>query len=143
MKAKIMEKRNNGKNLGEVKETIRTYTVAVIDKNRIFTPITVRVYMGRSAQANTVYASIWLGGRGIRTSGYGSASGYGYHKISAAIDGAITSAGISLLGSPYGKERDDNKTPCDISGAGDNAVIAALQAIAKAMGYRGKVTIIE
>lgn len=84
--------------------------------------ITVRWWMGRSANASMVYCSVWVRTRdGGDLSGRGSAGGYGYHKESAAFDDAVTSAGIKLRQS--------------VHGCGDGSVRHALQAIAKAAGY--------
>ena len=118
MKATIKELENNGKNYGCKKELIKTENVV---SNTLKELITVRCYMGRSANASVVYASIWVHGPEHFTSGTGKAGGYGYHKSSAAIGDAIKSAGIELSK--------------DIEGVGDSAVIEALGAIAEAMGY--------
>lgn len=122
---------SNGKNLSQSKETVSTYSVIVIDpkcdpaglaakRQHMRELITVRVYMGRSRNASTVYASIWVNGP-LWTSGHGSAGGYGYHKASAAIGDAIRSAGIVLSS--------------DINGCGDSAVESALRAIASSLGF--------
>lgn len=118
MKAKIKELVSNAVNYGVKKELIKTYNVV---SNALKELITVRCYMGRSANASVVYASIWVHGPEHFTSGTGKAGGYGYHKSSAAIGDAIKSAGIELSK--------------DIEGVGDGAIHEALSAIAETMGY--------
>lgn len=117
----------NGKNLQGDKEQIAGYKVIGMVKGELDLLITVRAWMGRSRNASTVYASIWVHGdtKGANyRSGHGSAGGYGYHKLSAALGEAIGSAGIEL------SER--------IGGVGERAMEDALLAIAKAQGCRSK-----
>ena len=121
MNATLGNENSNAINYGGKKELIRTWNVIVSTDNGLKNIITARCYMGRSANASTVYASIWAHSANHETSGTGKASGYGYHKQSAAIDEAIRSAGITLSE--------------DISGAGDSAIEGALEAIAQALGY--------
>jgi hypothetical protein len=64
---------------------------------------------------------------GVNLTGGGWASGYGYHKESAALSSAIKDACISL--------------PFDIAGAGDAACLAALLTIAKELGLKKTTTI--
>jgi len=114
----------NGK-WAQNKEQVCVFNVVAYSKGKFETPVTVRCWMGRSANASTVYASIWAHNHqnnGRYFAGNGSASGYGYHKESAAIGYAIRSAGIEL--------------GTDICGVGNSAIEAALSAIAKALGYR-------
>ncbi|AWB77297.1 hypothetical protein B7H26_04765 [Stenotrophomonas maltophilia] len=119
--------RENGKNLGQEKETIDTYSLVVrTPEDGMFTAVTLRLYMGRSRGASTVYASIWVhgqysGGAPYHTAGHGQAGGWGYCKRSAAAACAIKSAGIELHKS--------------VSGVGMSAVRDALLAIGSAMGY--------
>ena len=155
MKAKIINQVQNARNYGGEKETVSKFVV--MDKTgKEF--VDCRVYMGRSRSASTVYASIWVHGNGVYTSGNGSAGGYGYHKESAAIQDAITSAGIELYGDVYesshrwnyAENRENTpaeiaaikrrlaKKRADIGGVGESAVRAALLAIAKAAGMKGK-----
>lgn len=83
---------------------------------------TLRTYMAkRSDGAGRVYASIWVHAPGVHCSGAGHASGYGYHKASAAAAAAIESAGIEL------------SDPID--GRGDAMIDDALRAIGRALGY--------
>ena len=125
MKAIIKENVSNAVNYGDKKELIKTFNVVTDGLKEV---ITVRCYMGRSANASTVYASVWINTSEVHTSGKGKAGGYGYHKESAAIAAAIESAGISL--------------DTDISGVGDGAIKEALSAIANALGFE-RVLIVE
>lgn len=83
---------------------------------------TLRTYMAkRSDGAGRVYASIWVNAPGVHCSGAGHASGYGYHKASAAAAAAIESAGIELSDA--------------IDGRGDALIDDALHAIGRALGF--------
>ena len=125
MLATIGKQVSNAVNYGDKKELIKTFNLITDELKEI---ITVRCYMGRSASASTVYASIWVNAPDIHTSGKGKAGGYGYHKESAAIAEAIESAGITL--------------DANISGVGDCAIRDALTAIANALGFE-RVLIVE
>ena len=125
MKATMGENVSNAVNYKGQKELVKSYNVITDTLREI---IIARCYMGRSASASTVYASIWIQSSGIYTSGKGKAGGYGYHKESAAIAAAIESAGISL--------------DKDIFGVGDDAIYVALKAIARALGF-SNVLIVE
>ena len=164
MKAIITKQISNARNYGGDKETITKYVVLSKINGELREVVDARCYMGRSAAASKVYASVWVHGDGVHTSGTGSAGGYGYHKPSAAIASAISSAGIELYGSPYANEvntwlhdeqrsmtpkeitarrRAQNKQRAHIGGCGDASVRAALLAIAKAAGARGKLIIVS
>ncbi len=146
MKAKFTEERSNAVNLYGSKEVVNEKTVAVASKGKVETPVTVRWYMGRSSSASVVYCSIWVHGglspKPFNTSGRGQAGGGGYHKESAAMQDALDSAGIELYGDVYGREFKPKNSPTYIGGVGDSAIDAALVAITKALGYRGKPTIV-
>ena len=121
MNATLGNENSNAVNYGSKKELIRTWNVIVNSDDGLKNIITARCYMGRSPSASTVYASIWVRSTDHETSGTGKASGYGYHKQSAAIDEAIRSAEIEL---------DE-----DISGRGDSAIEESLEAIAATLGF--------
>lgn len=104
------------------KEQTAAYQIVAVQNGKFYTPITARLFMGRSASSSVVYASIWCHHHNASYNGHGNAGGYGYHKGSAAMADAIRSAGIELNGS--------------ISGVGDTAIEYALSAIARAMGFR-------
>jgi len=139
---------SNARNYSGEKELIRG--IKLIDKKTERVIVDARWYMGKSANASTVYCSLWCMGTGAyeaahSTSGKGTAGGYGYHKASAALASAIASAGITLYGSPYGHlVNGDNdeatksllKIAAHISGCGDGSIDCALLSIAYAMGYR-------
>lgn len=124
----------NGRNYSDKKEQINEKRVVVFNPAKrkpesayasdsgFSEPITARWWMGRSPASSVVYCSIWistLSGRYL--AGHGSAGGGGYHKESAALEEAISSAGIKLAG--------------HIGGCGDSAMEHALRAIARAAGY--------
>jgi hypothetical protein len=139
---------SNARNYGGEKEQIRG--IKLIDKKTERVIVDARWYMGRSTSASAVYCSLWCMGRGVyesahSTSGKGTACGYGYHKASAALASAITSAGITLYGSPYGHPVNQDsdkvtkallKSVAHIGGGGDVSIECALLSIAYAMGYR-------
>ena len=89
MKAQIVNTQSNAVNYGGKKELISSRNVIVNSEDGLKNIITARCYMGRSANASTVYASIWVHGKDHQTSGTGKAGGYGYHKASAAVAEAI------------------------------------------------------
>jgi hypothetical protein len=121
MKATLGSENSSAVNYGVNKELVSTWNVIVNSNDGLKNIITARCYMGRSASASTVHASIWVHSTDHQTSGTGKAGGYGYHKASAAIAEAIKSAGIEL---------DE-----DISGRGDSAIEESLEAIAATLGF--------
>ena len=56
--------------------------------------IDVRVYMGRSSNASTHYAIVWLHGD-ASYHGIGTAGGYGYDKRGASISDALADLGVA------------------------------------------------
>ena len=125
MKATMGKNVSNAVNYKGQNELVKSYNVITDTLQEI---IIARCYMGRSANASTVYASVWINTSEVHTSGKGKAGGYGYHKESAAIAEAIESADIYL--------------DTDISGVGNGAIHEALGAIAESMGYN-KFLIVE
>ena len=81
-------------------------------------PITARIYATNAMH----YACVWIGTGKFYSSGGGKAGGYGYHRASAALQNALDDAGIKL------------SEPID--GRGEQAMIDALAATAKVLGYR-------
>lgn len=160
LKAVFVAKKCNGENLRNQKELLDTCTI--VDKKTEKVIVNCHVYVGRSKNSSTIYASIWVYNikeKAIpeekrkewlyqydntteawfsgQTSGHGKAGGYGYHKASAAVQSAIDSAGIELYGTPYAADSEevDFKTRASISGVGDSAIKSTLLAIAYAAGY--------
>lgn len=132
--AKFTTENNKAVNYDNKKEKVSQYVI--IDKNTERRIVDCRVYMGRSSNSSTVYCSLWVNIKDLKkpktwqyagTSGTGSAGGYGYHKQSAAVQDALTSAGIELYTA-------DN-TRRYIDGVGDGATREALLAVAYAAGY--------
>ena len=111
---------SNGKNLSRQKEMVSAMSAVAVINGKMREVVVARWYMARKSDgASPVYASIWTYGAGFDISGHGRATGYGYHKASAALSAAIDSAGIVL------SER--------IDGLGDGASQRALEAIARAI----------
>lgn len=131
----------NGKNYGNTKEKINHWLV--IDKKTERTIIDCRVYMGRSANSSQVCASVWIMGDNYYIAGYGVAGGYGYHKASAAIASALSSAGVKLFGHAYlpHNTKPDFKRHANISGVGESACRMTFNAIAYALGYRDVIVV--
>ena len=112
--------RSNGKNLSCQKEMRSAMSAVTVINGKMREIVIARWYMARKSDgASPVYASIWTYGAGFDISGHGRATGYGYHKASAALSTALDSAGIVL------SER--------IDGLGDGAIRRALEAIARAI----------
>ena len=110
----------NGKNLSRQKEMVSAMSAVAVINGKMREVVVARWYMARKSDgASPVYASIWTYGAGFDISGHGRATGYGYHKASAALSTALESAGIVL------SER--------IGGLGDGAIRRALEAIARAI----------
>lgn len=163
MKAVFTKPQSNAYNYSRDKELVGAYSVLGKINGALVEIVTARAYMGRSRNASTVYASVWVSAGDKTTSGKGSAGGYGYHKESAAFNDAIRSAGVELYGSAYGEpdrynyneqreytakertamKRAANKKRCFIGGVGDSAMRAAFEAIARAAGARGKLVYVS
>ena len=110
----------NGKNLSCQKEMVSAMSAVAAVNGKMREVVVARWYKARKSDgASPVYASVWVLGAGFDISGHGRATGYGYHKASAALSTAIDSAGIVL------SER--------IAGVGDGASQRALEAIARAI----------
>lgn len=96
---------------------LHQYTVLAETENGIREIAIARLYASLRRDANKVTCILWTNGsHNANASGW--ASGYGYHKGSAALADAISNAGIKLT---------DN-----ISGCGNDAMREALLAIAHA-----------
>jgi hypothetical protein len=154
MTAKIIGENQNAR-MPDKKEEVDRAELVTRHKGKLCSPITARFFMGRSAAASVVYCCVWIRtARGTWHSGRGSAGGCGYHKTSAALDDALASAGVELYGYPYSNpNRDRDGKPIEdltalktkrasISGVGESAMRYALEAVAKAAGYRGRVLLV-
>jgi len=80
--------------------------------------VTVRVYW----PAQTAFACVWLSTADAYAVGKGKAGGYGYCKLSGAVDNALRDAGVELETS--------------IHGVGESAVWGALEAFARFAGLK-------
>lgn len=148
MRATFTKERENAINYGDKKPMLSRHVL--IDKKTEREIVDCRTY----GAGSTVYCSIWINSVKQEkrpadwiygsTSGKGSAGGYGYHKSSAAVAAALSSAGIVLTGSPYGLPSNSDtpaqtrallKKPAHIGGCGDESIRCALLAIAYAAGY--------
>ena len=94
---------------------IEEYAVLAPRDDGIALIVTCRLYMSLARDASRITAIVWAGG----AHGSGTASGYGYHKQSAAVSAAIASAGFEI--------------DQDIAGRGDSAISEALCAVAVAV----------
>ena len=110
--------RSNGKNMSPQKELVSAMSAVAVINGKMREVVIARWYKARKSDgASPVYASIWTYGAGFDISGHGRATGYGYHKASAALSAAMDSAGIVL------SERIE----------GDGAIRRAVEAIARAI----------
>ena len=125
----LNETSSNARNWGGDKEMIKALSAVVMTKGTLREVVTLRLYMGRSKNAETVLASVWVIGNGTHKGGTGNAGGWGYCKRSAAASQAFRSAGIAF------------DEPVD--GRGMSVVREAMEATVRAMGYRGQVLIVE
>lgn len=103
------------------KELVSAYVAVAMIDGKMVEPVTVRCWMGRSANSSTVYASVWVHHSGYYTSGRGKAGGYGYCKESAAAYEAFRSAGIDF----------------DMcwSAAGESKIVEAIESVCRELGY--------
>jgi hypothetical protein len=140
IKAQIVKKAENARR-PDNKELVSAYSLVVrLPSGEMREVITVKCYMGRSASASVVHAVLWVKcADGHWTSGSGSAGGWGYHKESAAISDAISSAGIELK--DVGNDRKDHWF--DLGGTGGSYYPQVFEAIARAAGYRGRTLLVS
>lgn len=101
--------------------------IAVIDPVTGRSIVICRIY----TPGSVAYCCLWIHGSNAYARGAGKAGGYGYHKPSAALQDAISDAGITLHGDVYGQE--SHKRRAYINGVGDSAMVTALEAIARAV----------
>ena len=99
------------------------YTAVCFHNGRAYDAVTLRIYRTDGRH----YACVWMHGNAawdgfdgyMWRSGSAYAGGYGYHRSSAAAAWAIKAAGVDLSE--------------DIAGRGDQAIAAAVEAIARAI----------
>lgn len=149
MKASFPSLKQNARNYAPQRETVNTLRVVSRFLNKpesgLRTICEARFYMARRSDgASPVYCSLWVHGE-LYCSGRGKASGYGYHKQSAALQAAIDSAGINLTGNNYSRvpEDDNDKKQARIDGCGTRAMENAMQAIAVAAGCDPNIMLCE
>lgn len=119
MQATFIGTQSNARQLD--KEVVSTMGLVARIDGKLSKVVDARFYMSRTGDgASPVYCAIWVSAPNSYTSGRGKASGYGYHKTSAALCEAIESAGFKL--------------DKDISGVGSEAMREACLAIASAIG---------
>jgi hypothetical protein len=106
--------------------------------------ITVRTYFNaKGTGMQPVRACVWIRpttpGADWLT-GRGSAGGWGYHKESQAIADAVQNSGILLWGNPYkySDDKPDFTKRCYFGGTGSSGYEDIFKAIARAMGYKGR-----
>lgn len=136
MKAKIKENRCENGKWQDGKEQIAAWAVVAFQKGMFEQAVTVRFWRARKSDgAGPVYCSLWASGGDVYLGGHGTARGWGYHKQSAALQEALSSAGVELFA-------DNGKDRVHIDGHGESAMRDALTALARALGYR-KTHIVE
>ncbi len=119
--------KSNARNYADKNEIIESYIVIAyvpnyLPESNFKELIACQVCMDREKNSfSTVYASIWIRGDSMQTSGTGSSSTWEKNKVILAIAEAIESAGVRL--------------DQDIGRRGGHGIIEALTAIAQAMGY--------
>ena len=92
-----------------------------VERESLDVKIDVRIYVTQARN----YCCLWVRGGDGWNSGSGWAGGYGYHRPSAAMQKALSAAGIEL----------DHA----IDGRGDSVMQDAIMAIAKHLGWEGKI----
>lgn len=105
------------KNVRDKQALLHQFTVLGEDENGIREKVVARLYASLRPGANKITCILWTNGA-HNANASGSASGYGYHKSSAALASAIENAGIKLSE--------------NIHGCGNDAMREALLAIARA-----------
>lgn len=127
MKATLTEPKREHFDAGvRDKEYVGGYTAIDLTGREV---VALRLYRARGG--NGSYAAIWVHPvNGPHLIGTGRATGYGYHKQSAAAADAMSNAGVTLDQS--------------IGGGGDRLVREAVEAIARAaVGGMKKILIVQ
>jgi hypothetical protein len=113
----------NGKNLDGDKPF--TMAIVIVDRKTGHEPVKAVIWHSQSKGSN--FATVWAHGKlpgafARHVAGHGRATGYGYHRPSAALGAAFDSAGIKLSEA--------------IDGRGSQAMRDACIAVAVALGYK-------
>lgn len=124
MKANITKLRRSDRVGMHRKEKGFCRQISILDPADGAAIVTARLYWPGRDGGSTCYACVWINARDAHGAGGGKAGGYGYHKESAAIEAALTDAGVALSE--------------NIGGVGDSAVSAALEAVAAAVTRKHK-----
>jgi hypothetical protein len=118
---------SNARNYEGEKRTVNR--LRFVSAGKMETVVDARWWMGRSTSASVVYCSVWVSppvtSEYPAVSGRGTAGGSGYHKESAALEDAFTSAGVTF--EQY------------FGGCGDSAMQKAIEAAAAFLGVEGRV----
>lgn len=121
-------------------------SLVVSHKGELREAITVRTfYASRGSGMQPVRACVWIrpaDSNGEWRTGRGAAGGCGYHKESQAIADALSACGVRLWGRPsrylFGDQKADLKQRFDFGGTGSSAYEEIFAAVARAVGYRGR-----
>lgn len=136
LRAELEQSQGTGRNLAPQKETLKILRLIARVEERLSVVVDARFYAARRGDGmSPLYCSVWIRGKDFQTAGHGSAGGYGYHKMSAALAYALRDAGVHLYGSICVRDvsPDVNDRPADIAGVGDQAMEASLVAIGNAL----------
>ena len=97
--------------------------ISMVDSRDGTQIVQARFYWPGREGASNCYCCVWIHGDDLHGSGGGKAGGYGYHKESAALEEALSAAGIRMSEG--------------IGGRGDQAMLEALEVLARAV-IKGK-----
>ena len=97
--------------------------ISMVDSRDGTQIVQARFYWPGRDGASNCYCCVWIHGDDLHGSGGGKAGGYGYHKESAALEEALSAAGIRMSEG--------------IGGRGDQAMLEALEVLARAV-IKGK-----
>lgn len=111
----------NGRMLDAAQKAGMIYALlaVVVENGEARTIATTRIY--RSATGARNYCGFWLNAGSHHAAAIGKAAGYGYHRPSAALEDALSRAGIVC---------DDT-----IGGCGESAMRDAIRAVCDSAGF--------
>lgn len=120
----------NGRDLSRTKVQRGSWALVVQSKGRLVCPVRVWTWESRRGDGvGPVYATMRAAKGPTSLAGYGSATGYGYCKESAAIEKAFRSAGLTDFD--------------DFAGCGIAAAESAMLGLCRSLGFRGKPYIVR